>query len=110
MYIIKGKYNDEDIFYIRQYLDSSTNLIIKEFSKNIEEANRFPNIETATRKYKKINNNDLEILPVCPFCQKAYYDPPAISRIDNKTKICPNCGIHEAIFNFIINEQKNYLS
>ena len=36
-------------------------------------------------------------LPVCPVCGHSYCDPPAISRKDNKTEICPECGISEAI-------------
>lgn len=32
----------------------------------------------------------------CPRCHKEYTDYPAISRIDNETPICPNCGIEEA--------------
>ena len=34
-------------------------------------------------------------------------DPPAISRKDNKTKICSKCGIGEALMDFIDNIQKN---
>lgn len=34
---------------------------------------------------------------VCPVCGKTYTDYPAISRRDNKTEICPYCGIIEAL-------------
>ena len=34
---------------------------------------------------------------VCPICHKNYFEPPALSRKDNKTEICPNCGIKEAL-------------
>lgn len=33
----------------------------------------------------------------CPVCGKHYTDPPAISRKDNKTAICPDCGTLEAL-------------
>ena len=33
----------------------------------------------------------------CPKCKKMYAGFPAISREDNKTEICPDCGIQEAI-------------
>ena len=33
----------------------------------------------------------------CPICGRTYTDHPAISRADNKTEICPRCGINEAI-------------
>ena len=33
----------------------------------------------------------------CPKCGRTYHDHPAISRVDNRTEICPDCGIHEAM-------------
>ena len=33
----------------------------------------------------------------CPVCGKDYEDPPAISRKDNETEICPDCGTLEAL-------------
>ena len=32
----------------------------------------------------------------CPICGNDYADPPAISRKDNRTEICPKCGMSEA--------------
>lgn len=34
---------------------------------------------------------------VCPLCGKAYTGYPAISRTDNETRICPDCGTREAL-------------
>lgn len=34
---------------------------------------------------------------ICPKCNKIYKEHPAISRADNKTEICPTCGLKEAI-------------
>ena len=34
---------------------------------------------------------------VCPVCGKTYHDYPALSRKDNQTEICPECGIREAL-------------
>lgn len=34
---------------------------------------------------------------ICPNCGKSYSDAPALSRKDNKTEICPDCGMLEAI-------------
>ena len=36
-------------------------------------------------------------IAVCPMCGKEYSDRPAISRADNKTPICPDCGTREAL-------------
>ena len=33
---------------------------------------------------------------VCPRCGERYSDPPALSRADNKTPVCPKCGTIEA--------------
>lgn len=30
-------------------------------------------------------------------CGKEYQEYPALSRIDNKTEICPKCGMKEAL-------------
>ncbi len=30
-------------------------------------------------------------------CRRQYTQQPAISRKDNKTKICPDCGVDEAL-------------
>lgn len=34
---------------------------------------------------------------VCPLCGKAYFDRPALSRLDNETLICPDCGTRQAL-------------
>ena len=34
---------------------------------------------------------------VCPLCGKAYMEIPAISRTDNETLICPDCGTRQAL-------------
>ena len=34
---------------------------------------------------------------ICPCCGKAYSGYPALSRRDNKTLICPDCGTREAL-------------
>lgn len=34
---------------------------------------------------------------ICPKCSKEYYGTPALSRVDNETYICPDCGTREAL-------------
>lgn len=34
---------------------------------------------------------------ICPICGKEYTDIPAISRLDNVTIICPDCGTRQAL-------------
>lgn len=33
----------------------------------------------------------------CPICGKVYTEWPALSRLDNKTLICPDCGTRQAL-------------
>lgn len=43
---------------------------------------------------------------VCPRCFKDYdAKRPAISRKDNKTKICSACGTVEALYDFLANRK-----
>lgn len=42
-------------------------------------------------KYDEINTR------ICPICGKSYTDHPALSRRDNETQICPDCGTREAL-------------
>ena len=34
---------------------------------------------------------------VCPLCGKMYSGVPALSRTDNETLICPDCGTRQAL-------------
>ena len=42
---------------------------------------------------------------ICPICNKEYTERPALSRIDNKTGICPDCGYRQAIKALVENKQ-----
>ncbi len=33
----------------------------------------------------------------CPICGKTYHEYPSLSRTDDKTEICPDCGTLEAL-------------
>lgn len=43
----------------------------------------------------------------CPNCNKIVVGHYALSRKDNKTKICSNCGILEALEQFIKYKEQN---
>ena len=34
---------------------------------------------------------------VCPICGQTYGEAPALSRTDNETLICPDCGTRQAL-------------
>jgi len=38
-----------------------------------------------------------ESMNVCPRCNQEYTGFPALSRVDNKTEICSDCGTQEAL-------------
>lgn len=41
---------------------------------------------------------------ICPKCNKPYSTPPALSRVDNETYICSDCGLMEALVDAGIND------
>ena len=41
--------------------------------------------------------NNIREIRVCPLCGQAYTEPPALSRTDNETMICPDCGTRQAL-------------
>ena len=43
---------------------------------------------------------------ICPLCGKTYYEPPALSRTDNKTLICSDCSVKEALSSLGVDEEE----
>nr|DAW88656.1 MAG TPA: 50S ribosomal subunit [Bacteriophage sp.] len=41
--------------------------------------------------------NNVTRLSICPRCGKPFTELPALSRLDNETLICPDCGTREAL-------------
>jgi uncharacterized Zn-finger protein len=41
--------------------------------------------------------NEIRVKAVCPLCGKSYCGVAALSRDDNKTQICPDCGTRQAL-------------
>jgi hypothetical protein len=52
------------------------------------------------------NEKDVEFF-VCPRCDGLFEGYPALSRRDNKTKICSVCGSDEAMFDFNMSSWEN---
>lgn len=46
------------------------------------------------------------IVSVCPKCGRTYSGHPALSRTDNETLICPDCGIREALESIGVQEDE----
>ena len=45
-------------------------------------------------------------IKICPRCGQAYYEAPALSRIDNQTPICPDCGTREALESMDVDQEE----
>ena len=41
---------------------------------------------------------------ICPVCGREYHEAPALSRVDNTTPICPDCGVREALCSIGVEE------
>ena len=53
-----------------------------------------------------------KVTRVCPLCGMEYHGVPALSRTDNQTLICPDCGSRQALESIGISkeEQEKILS
>ena len=45
-------------------------------------------------------------IKICPRCGQVYHEPPALSRIDNQTLICPDWGTREALESMDIGQEE----
>lgn len=59
-----------------------------------------------------MKGNNAVHLSLCPRCAQPYFEPPALSRVDNETLICPDCGAREALDTLGIdsNEQEQIIA
>ena len=59
-----------------------------------------------------MKDDNVTELRICPICGRPYSGVPAISRTDNKTKICPDCGTRQALESIGVDkeEQEKILS
>ena len=57
-----------------------------------------------------MKDDNVTELRICPIC--GYSGVPALSRTDNKTKICPDCGTRQALESIGVDkeEQEKILS
>ena len=58
-----------------------------------------------TNNVKTAGIRTTQITPKCPKCRKYYVGYPALSREDNETEICPECGVKEAILCYLRNRK-----
>lgn len=73
---------------------------IATFGPSLAEAKRYDDTEELRDELESIRDSSaMKIVEIqrCPKCKKEFTDYPALSREDNETEICPDCGIREAI-------------
>ena len=98
---------DKDIlYYVGEYDADGKKLEPRQkYSSFLADAKRYDDIdllrnnldllhESVTRKIFEIRR--------CPKCKKEFTEYPALSREDNETEICPECGIEEAVEAFVL--------
>ena len=49
-------------------------------------------------------------MKVCPLCKNEYEGYPALSRKDNKTEICSDCGVVEALSDYMVLEKQKVMN
>ena len=106
-FVIKGFINNENVYFIRMDKGSLFGVEdwdVRQCTRSIDYATLYNSVEEAEEAIQNIQSDKFKIYPVCPICGNDYSDHPAISRRDNKTRICSNCGLHEALSDF----KKNY--
>ena len=106
-YIIKGIWDNQVVYYVRiDHENTFFGIPVVRLSTSIDEAKMFDSVDEVESAYEEVSHKNFKIYPVCPICGEDYSEPPAISRKDNKSKICPNCGTGEALMDFIDHLQK----
>lgn len=77
-----------------KFTDWETEFLRQIFSEELRYGEESEDPEQLTKVQALITK--LELGAVCPLCGEVYFNYPALSRIDNETNICPNCGLREA--------------
>ena len=108
MFVLKAFWDNEPAYYMNINNSIPSDLTFVHLTTSIDNATIFNSPEEAEVACSKLEPGVFKIYPVCPNCGEDYDGHPAISRKDNKTKICTRCGIGEALMDFIEQQKKDY--
>ena len=104
-YVISVMHDKDIWYYVGEYdVDGKKLEPRQKYSSFLVDAKRYDDInllcddldllhESVTRKIFEIQR--------CPKCGKEFTEYPALSRVDNETEICSECGVKEAVMLFI---------
>ena len=100
-YVI-GVIHDKDIwYYVGKYDANSVDLKPNErYSSFLVDAKRYDDEDILREELESLPKTlTYKILELqrCPKCKKEFTEYPALSREDNETEICPECGVREAL-------------
>ena len=84
--------------------------MVRTFTASIETATKYSSEDLAYKDCDQLDEKYFGAFLVCPICGRAYSGYPAISRKDNETKICPDCGMLEALVVFDRHKHKYNLN
>ena len=106
-YVI-GVIHDKDIwYYVGKYDANSVDLKPNErYSSFLVDAKRYDDEDILREELESLPKTlTYKILELqrCPKCKKVFTEPPALSRVDNETEICSECGVREAIEAYVRN-------
>ena len=93
---------DKDIlYYVGEYSADGRKLKPREkYTSFLSDAKRYDDLDLLRDDLGLLHTSvTRKILGIqrCPKCDKEFTEYPALSRGDNETEICPECGIAEAV-------------
>ena len=106
MFVLKTFWDNEPAYYMNINKKIPSDLTFVNLTTHIDNATLFNSIDEAEEACSNLEPGVFKIYPVCPICGEDYDGHPAISRKDNKTPICPNCGIGESLLDYISHIQE----
>lgn len=100
-YVI-GIIHDKDIWYYVGECDADGKKLgpKEKYSSFLADAKRYDDLDVLRDDLDLIHESlTRKILEIqrCPKCGKEFTEYPALSREDNATEICPECGVREAL-------------
>ena len=105
MYVIKGIINDIPYFFVCSTYNQEFGNTVRQLSTVVNDAYVFDTLEQAIDMINDCHLKNFVPFRMCPKCYREYREPPAISRVDDKTEICGNCGMLEALDDFLKDEE-----